>query len=488
MVVKNKFILYQMLPRVFGQRDWEPGGTFERNGSGKFADITADYLEGLHRDLNIGAVWYTGVIAHATKTVFPGIEPTHPDLVKGEAGSPYAICDYFDVAAELATDIKGRMQEFRDLAERTHRAGMKVVIDFVPNHIFRQFRLPFTVSNFYPLYGQSLKLPIETDYRENPALGSGNCPGNPAPGVCDWYDTVKLNYENKYTWNIMRDVLLFWLSQGVDGFRCDMAELVPADFFRWVFAIVRGKYPDAFFIAEIYDKGNYRRYADSGFDYLYDKSGFYDALREVCGGNRPAYWLTDEWQFLGDLQPRMLNFLENHDEQRLASDFFLGSGRKAMAPLAVSLLFNTAPFMLYFGQEYGERGMQREGYSGLDGRTSIYDYCSLSKEKDSWLYGRYREMLALAADPLFAAGKTFDLMYRNPAGDHFDSRRQFAFMRGHGGRGALVAANFAPNPVDITLEIPSEAWDYLGVAPCAAFEGPIHIEANDCAILLTHNQ
>ncbi len=267
-----------------------------------------------------------------------------------------------------------------------------------------------------------------------------------------------------------------------------MAELVPADFFRWAFSIVRGKHPDAFFIAEVYDKGNYRRYADAGFDYLYDKSGFYDALRDVCCGNRPAYWLTDEWQFLGDLQPRMLNFLENHDEQRIASDFFLGSGRKAIAPLAVSLLFNTAPFMLYFGQEYGERGMLQEGYSGLDGRTSIYDYCTLSGEKDLHLLERYRELLCLASDPLFAAGKTFDLMYRNPSSDHFDACRQFAFMRAYEGRAALVAANFAPDPADITLEIPSEAWDYLGVAPDASFEAPIHIGANDCAILFTQHR
>ncbi|MBQ1168084.1 MAG: alpha-amylase, partial [Bacteroidales bacterium] len=254
----GKFIIYQMLPRVFGQRDWVRGGTYERNGSGKFADITTDVLRDLRSDLHVDAVWYTGVIAHATKTVFEGIEPCHPDLVKGQAGSPYAITDYFDVAAELATEPAKRMQEFRDLVARTHGAGMKVIIDFVPNHVFRQFREPFTKVNFYTLYGQSLKLPIETDYRESPALGTGNCPGNAEPGFCDWYDTIKLNYDHKYTWNIMRDVLLFWAGMGVDGFRCDMVELVTADFFRWAFSIVRAKYPQIKFIAEVYDKNNYR--------------------------------------------------------------------------------------------------------------------------------------------------------------------------------------------------------------------------------------
>ncbi len=481
----SKFIIYQMLPRVFGSRDWVPQGSYERNGSGKFNDITDKVLNGLKNDLHVKAVWYTGVIAHATRTVFPGVEPCHPDLVKGQAGSPYAITDYFDVAAELATSPEVRMKEFEELVARTHGAGLKVIIDFVPNHVFRQYQSPFSKINFYTLYGQSLKLPFETSYCESPALGTGNCPGNAEPSRNDWYDTVKLNYDNKYTWNIMLDVLQFWAGKGVDGFRCDMVELVPADFFRWAISQIRHKYPGIMFIAEAYDKGNYRRYADAGFDYLYDKTGFYDALREVCAGFRPSYWLTTEWQFLGDLQPRMLNFLENHDEQRVASDFFLGNGRRALAPLAVSLLFNTAPFMIYFGQEYGERGMQEEGYSGRDGRTSIYDYCTLSGERDDYLYNRYKELTQLALTPLFALGKSYDLMWLNPSSDHFDSVRQFAFMRGHEGKGALVVANFADQAVDVRLNISDDAFAYLGISKEDRFLETIHIAANDAAIVLT---
>ena len=483
----GKFILYQMLPRVFGQREWVPGGTYQQNGSGKMNDITANVLKGLREDMHVDAVWYTGIIAHATKTHFEGVDPCHPDLVKGEAGSPYAITDYFDVAAELASSPANGLQEFEALVARTHAAGMKVVIDFVPNHVFRQFRKPFSKINFYTLYGQSLQLPFETEYRESPALGTGNCPGNAEPGYCDWYDTVKLNYDNKYTWNIMLDVLLFWAGKGVDGFRCDMVELVTADFFRWAFVQVRHKFPHTFFIAEVYDKNNYRRYADAGFDYLYDKSGFYDALREICAGNRPAYWLTQEWQFLGDMQPRMLNFLENHDEQRVASDFFLGDGRKALAPLTVSMLFNTAPFMIYFGQEYGERGMQKEGYSGRDGRTSIFDYCCLSGERDEWLYSRYKELTALAAEPLFSQGKTYDLMWLNPASDHFDPARQFAFMRGYEGHGALVVVNFDDRPVTVRLNICQDAFDYLGIPMDHHFFEPIEIPAHDAVIMKTFN-
>ena len=484
MNTSGKFIIYQMLPRVFGERNWVPGGTYQQNGSGKLNDITSDVLKGLREDLHVGAVWYTGVISHATKTVFEGVEPCHPDLVKGQAGSPYAITDYFDVAPELASSPAKGLQEFEALVARTHAAGMKVIIDFVPNHVFRQFRKPFSKINFYTLYGQSLQLPFETDYRESPALGTGNCPMDASPSQNDWYDTVKLNYDNKYTWNIMLDVLLFWAGKGVDGFRCDMVELVPADFFRWAISQMHHKHPGTMFIAEVYDKGNYRRYADAGFDYLYDKSGFYDALREICAGNRPSYWLSGEWQFLGDLQPHMLNFLENHDEQRIASDFYLGNGRKALAPLTVSLLFNTAPFMIYFGQEYGERGMLEEGYSGRDGRTSIYDYCTLSGQRDEWLLERYKGLTELACDPVFALGKTYDLMWLNPTSDHFDAAHQFAFLRAHEGKGALVVANFDGKPVDVRLNIGDDAFAYLGIARHPNYFETIHVEANDAAIIM----
>ncbi|MBQ6081290.1 MAG: alpha-amylase [Bacteroidales bacterium] len=488
----RKFIFYQMLPRLLGSRNWVPGGTLEKNGCGKLKDITTDYLLDLKQNLHVDAVWYTGVIAHATKARFEGVEPCHPDLVKGQAGSPYAITDYFEVAPYLADSPAEAMHDFEALVSRTHKAGMKVIIDFVPNHVFRQFRPPFTKNNFYTLYGQSLKLPFETTYSESPALGTGNCPGNAEPSKYDWYDTVKLNYDYKYTWNIMLDVLQFWAGKGVDGFRCDMVELVPADFFRWAIAQVRHKFPGTLFIAEAYDKGNYHRYHDAGFDYLYDKSGFYDALREVCAGHRPAYWLTGEWQFLGDLQPRMLNFLENHDEVRLASDFFLGNGRKGLAPLAVSMLFNTAPFMIYFGQEYGERGMLEEGYSGRDGRTSIYDWCCLETadpaQRDLELYERYKQLTALAADPVFSEGKSYDLMYLNPSGEHFDASRQFAFMRSWGGRGALVVANFADIAVDVRLNIPQDVFGYLEIPMDNRFFDTISIPAHDAVIIKTFNE
>lgn len=477
-------IIYQLLLRAFGNRSCIPGGSYAENGSGKFSDISDEVLRRF-KQLSLGAIWYTGVISHATKTHFRTIPDCHPSLVKGEAGSPYAVRNWFDVDPALADNLDNRMAEFEALVERTHRAGMKVIIDFVPNHVYREYRGYFNRENFYPLDGP-LVLPasLPEGYVEDPALATGNDVFHRFPSENDWYDTVKLNYGDRSTWDKMLAVLQFWAGKGVDGFRCDMVELVPAEFFAWAFREVRASHPATFFIAEVYGKENYRRYADAGFDMLYDKSGFYDALRGIVSAERPASCLTQEWQFLGGLQPRMLNFLENHDEQRLASDFFAGSARRSWAALSVSLLFNTASFMLYFGQEFGERGMEEEGFSGRDGRTSIFDYCTvpsvaralsgkLTMEEEN-IYKEYCRLLRIAsADAIFSKGKTFDLMYANPASESFNPERQFAWMRGYDGSAMAIVANFADYPVDVEVFIPDEAFAFFGLqTPESVIPGP----------------
>ena len=489
-------IYYQLLIRAFGNRPCVPGGSYAENGSGKFNDIDTEELLRLKK-LSVGAVWYTGVISHATRTHFRSIPDCDPALVKGEAGSPYAIRNWFDVDPALAVNVDNRMAEFEALVARTHAAGMKVIIDFVPNHVYREYRSYFTSENFYPL-GEPLHLPesLHASYQENPALATGNDVFHAWPSVNDWYDTVKLNYGARSTWSKMLAVLQFWVGKGVDGFRCDMVELVPADFFAWAFRALRAVRPDLLFIAEVYGKDNYGKYAAAGFDLLYDKSGFYDTLRGIVQGTRPASDLTAEWQFLGDLQPRMLNFLENHDEQRVASDFFAGSGKAAFPALAVSLLFNTAPFMLYFGQEYGERGMESEGFSGRDGRTSIFDYCTVPSVaralsgrlsvEETVVYKEYCRLMRIATgDAIFSKGKTFDLMYANPASAHFDPSRQFAWMRGYAGSAMAIVANFADRPVDVDVFIPKDAFEYFGIpmpSSCPASTGHLvhfHVNAHD---------
>ena len=482
-------IIYQLLLRAFGNRTCVPGGSYAVNGAGKFNDIDDEEFSRLKR-LSVDAVWYTGVISHATRTHFRSVPDNDPSLVKGEAGSPYAIRNWFDVDPALAVNVDNRMAEFEALVRRTHAAGMKVIIDFVPNHVYREYRSYFSNENFYLLDGP-LHLPasLHSSYAEDPALATGNNVFHAWPSETDWYDTVKLNYEQRSTWSKMLSVLKFWVDKGVDGFRCDMVELVPAAFFEWAFRTLRAEHPGLLFIAEVYDKRNYRTYGRAGFDLLYDKSGFYDALRGIVRGERPASCLTREWQEIGDHQPQMLNFLENHDEQRLASDFFAGSAKAGLAALAVSLLFNTASFMLYFGQEYGERGMEAEGFSGRDGRTSIFDYCSVPSicralsgrltVEESVIYKEYCRLMRIAsADAIFSKGKSFDLMYANPSSAHFNADRQFAWMRGYAGSAMAIVANFADTPVDVDVFIPQEAFDYLGVA-ARAHSVHFHVGAHD---------
>ena len=494
----HKIIIYQVFTRLFGHRSNTPvvNGTIEENGCGKLNDFTPSALKKI-RELGVTHIWYTGVIRHATMTDYSryGIPRQHPAVVKGRAGSPYAITDYYDIDPDLAVDVERRMEEFEQLVTRTHRAGLKMIIDFVPNHVARQYKSickPAGVrdlgeddnpnegfnparNNFYYCPGQAF-MPYfdlyhgeKEPYREMPARATGNDCFHNAPGMNDWYETVKLNYGVDYyaggvghfepipnTWQKMLDILLFWAGKGVDAFRCDMAEMVPADFWAWATTRVREQYPDIRFIGEVYNPNEYRHYIASGFDYLYDKVGMYDAMRDVVCHRRDTDAITWAWQQTDDIRDHMLYFLENHDEQRVASDFFAGSGEKAVPALVVNALMQQNPFMLYFGQEWGERGMDAEGFSGRDGRTTIFDYWSLQPRYNA-LTQIYNKVLNIArSEKAVSEGLMFDVMYANQ-----QYRQQYAFLRKADKETLFVVANFADVPVTIDITIPSHAFDYL---------------------------
>ena len=496
----HKIIIYQVFTRLFGHRSNTPvvNGTIEENGCGKLNDFTPSALKKI-RELGVTHIWYTGVIRHATMTDYSryGIPRQHPAVVKGRAGSPYAITDYYDIDPDLAVDVERRMEEFEQLVTRTHRAGLKMIIDFVPNHVARQYKSickPAGVrdlgeddnpnegfnparNNFYYCPGQAF-MPYfdlyhgeKEPYQEMPARATGNDCFHNAPGMNDWYETVKLNYGVDYyagdvghfepipnTWQKMLDILLFWAGKGVDAFRCDMAEMVPADFWAWATTRVREQYPDIRFIGEVYNPNEYRHYIASGFDYLYDKVGMYDAMRDVVCHRRDTDAITWAWQQTDDIRDHMLYFLENHDEQRVASDFFAGSGEKAVPALVVNALMQQNPFMLYFGQEWGERGMDAEGFSGRDGRTTIFDYWSLQPRYNA-LTQIYNKVLNIArSEKTVSEGLMFDVMYANQ-----QYRQQYAFLRKADKETLFVVANFADVPVTIDITIPSHAFDYLNL-------------------------
>ncbi len=516
--MNRKIIIYQLLPRLFGNRNQAcvANGTLEENGVGKMNDLDMPHLRRIH-EMGFTHVWLTGVIRHATTTDYRhhGIPGQHATVVKGKAGSPYAITDYYDIDPDIAVNVDHRMAEFEQLVARIHHAGMKVIIDFVPNHVAREYHsicLPertadlgegddvnkhFSPSNnFYYCPGQPFVAPMDTPageepYIEFPAKCTGNDRFDNRPSTNDWYETVKLNYGIDYcdaggrsyhfdpvpnTWNKMTEILLFWAAKNIDGFRCDMAEMVPHDFWSYATRIVKERYPQLVFIGEVYDTTKYRTYVKAGFDYLYDKVGMYDCLRDVICNRRPANSITYYWQSVDDIKDHMLYFLENHDEQRIASDFFCGDGRKAIPGLIVSALLRNNPVMIYAGQELGERGMNAEGFSGCDGRTTIFDYWCVDTlrrgyydrrhltQEEKHLMAIYQKVLCMAnQEKAIYEGDFFDLMYVNPQSSTFNPRYQYAFLRKKDDEALLVVANFSDEATHIGVTIPCHAFDFLGL-------------------------
>lgn len=510
-----KPIIYQVFTRLFGNRNAtdKPWGTVVENGVGKMNDLDDATLRRIKR-LGATHVWFTGVVRHASQTdhTAHGIPRQHPDVVKGVAGSPYAIADYYDIDPDIAVDVDRRMEEWVALVERTHRAGMKVVMDFVPNHVAREYRsicrpngvsdlgeddstdLRFARDNNFYYIPEPLDLSDicgstgGKGYEECPARATGNDVFSAKPSRNDWYETVKLNYGVDYcdaggrsehfspipdTWGKMADILLFWARTGADAFRCDMAEMVPAEFWAWATDVVRAAFPEIKFIGEVYNPSLYRKYIDAGFDWLYDKVGMYDCVRDVICGRRRASDITEQWQNVGGIVDHMLYFLENHDEQRIASDFFAADARRGIPGMMVCALLNKCPFMLYAGQEFGERGMDAEGFSGVDGRTTIFDYWCVDTlrrgyfdrsqlhEDERLLEEAYRRILTLAnRERAVSDGECYDLMYVN---QHI-AGRQFAFMRKSGDEALLVVANFDDREAVCDINIPRHAFDFLKMA------------------------
>lgn len=455
-----KLTIYQVFTRLFGRLN----------------DFTPTALRAI-RDLGVTHVWYTGIIEHATMAKDP------PQVVKGRAGSPYAITDYYRVHRDLASSPERADEEFKKLLERTHAAGLKVLIDFVPNHVARtninfgdndDLSVPFSPqNNFYYLPGLYFVPPVDYHpeltpdprWTEFPAKATGNDVFSASPGLSDWFETVKLNYGIDYlngrtahffpvpdTWLRMAEILAFWTRMGVDGFRCDMAEMVPVEFWGWVIPIVKKTNPRLLFIAETYNPDSYGRYLDEGkFDLLYDKVGLYDSIRDVVQGRVDVGKIVATHFQMEGLQNRLLNFLENHDEQRLASRFFAGDPEVGRPALVVSACLGQGAELVYFGQEVGEPALGAQGFSGDDGRTTMFDYATVP-ELQRWINGGkfdggvllpqqlglrsfYRDLLQLASSSeVLAKGSTRIVPTGSPLA--------LAWFREYDGQKLLFAANF----------------------------------------------
>jgi len=524
----SKLVIYQMMTRLFGNTNTtnKKYGTLKENGVGKFNDINDNALKAI-KDLGVTHIWYTGVIEHAVLTDYQafGIPLDDADVVKGRAGSPYAIKDYYDVNPDLAVDVTKRMLEFEQLIERTHKNGMKVIIDFVPNHVAREYHSdarPDGIkdlgaeddmsvgfkpdNNFYYLPGQNFRppqgyIPLGSDtfktkdgnFFESPAKASGNDVFAAQPNINDWFETVKLNYgvdiqnnRQKHfdpvpnTWKKMFEILSFWTKKNVDGFRCDMAEMVPVEFWQWVIPQLKAVNPDITFIAEIYNPHAYRAYIDQGrFDYLYDKVQLYDTLRLLVNQQASSTDVPAIQKSLEGINQRMLHFMENHDEQRIASKFFAGDPFKAVPAMAVSALIDKGPVMIYFGQEVGEPGGANEGFSGDDGRTTLFDYWGVT-EHQKWVNNKlydggqlspeqkalrqfYGDLLRFcSSNTAIMHGDYFDLTEANVALKN-SSDRNVIFGRADGTEKLIIVAGFGAKPERIKVKLTDEAVNKMGL-------------------------
>ena len=547
--VQAKPVVYQVFTRLFGNTNStnKPWGTIDENGVGKFSDFTPQALKSI-KSLGTSHIWFTGVPHHALISDYTeyGIRGDDPDVVKGRAGSPYAVKDYYNVNPDLADDPAKRLEEFEALVARTHEAGMKVIIDIVPNHVARDYEsllAPEGVSdfgahddtsveyardnNFYYVVGEAFEVPDGGDYKplggdshplsdgkfdEFPAKWTGNGARAAQPDINDWYETVKVNYgvrpdgtydfptlpegfsEKSFaehaafwegkdvpdSWYKFRDIAHYWLDKGVDGFRYDMAEMVPVEFWSFLNSSIKQKAPDAFLLAEVYQPDKYRTYIQQGkMDYLYDKVGFYDTLKTIMQGSGAVSDLVAIHDEVRDIAPHMLHFLENHDEQRIASPDFAGDADKGKPALAVSALISRAPTLLYFGQNVGEDGSEETGF-GDPTRTTIFDYAGVpahqrfmnngkfdagqSTEKEKALHRFYKDVMNIATSNSAITGRYQSLHALNLSveGSAY-SEQQFAFLREKNGQGIIVLANFSETPTGpISLAVPATAIQASG--------------------------
>ncbi len=527
----NKLIIYQMMTRLFGNKKNTNKfyGTIEENGTGKFNDINDVALQELKK-FGITHVWYTGIIEHATLTDYSkyGIKQDDADVVKGRAGSPYAIKDYYDVNPDLAEDVIKRMTEFENLVTRTHKNGLKVIIDFVPNHVARTYNSDVKPTgikdlgegdnktesfnqqnNFYYLPGKTFMVPKEFNplgkaigngedgrYAENPAKATGNDIFTEAPTVNDWFETTKLNYGVDFqnhrakhftpipnTWVKMKDILLYWAGKQIDGFRCDVAEMVPAEFWNYAIPLVKKDYPEIIFIAEIYTPSSYRKYIDEAhFDYLYDKVGLYDAIRRLTTGKGTTHDLTNCWKNeTRNISNHMVRFMENHDEQRIASDFFAGNAYDAIPGMVVTATMNSGPLLIYFGQEVGEKAEDAEGFSTADGRTTIFDYWGVPAhqawmndgkfdggkltEEQKKLRNFYKTLFKICSEnKAVREGGFYELQQAQQHNHYYNDSLRFSYLRFTTDEKLLIVCNFdKQHSFEGTIVIPEEVIKQLSI-------------------------
>ncbi len=446
-------IIYQLVIRHFGNEVGlnKTNGTITENGVGKFVDINDRALIEIKK-LGVTHIWLTGVFRQSTLTDYAqiGLPSDDPDIVKGRAGSFYAIKDYFDVCPDYAVNPKNRLIEFKALVKRIHGHGMKVIVDLVGNHVARSYQsvqrpdlnlglqddqyTSLKLENNFVYLPQNqqtnLRLPFEKNQpqvdnrdgiyeRETGSNGSfvkatGNRILSASPAQNSWYETILLNYGFDFlsgrnlfntgsetpansTWEVLDEFVRTWtLDYGIDGFRADFAHWIPNDFWTWLIKRARARSNDLLFVAEAYD--DKQGLINAGFDAVYDDPT-YDTLKGITNQTALPTQLENLWfASSATASKKSLRYLENHDERRLASPLIVGSnpdesgfGSADMAALVAPLTYlsGAGPILIYNGQTEAEEGRGQEGFDSENGRTSLFDYWtvpSLAKWRNGGSY------------------------------------------------------------------------------------------------------
>ena len=533
-------IIYQLFVRHFSNCE-EAGvewGSIDQNGCGKFNQISEEALESLAH-LGVTHIWLTGVLRHATQTSYDQLPSQEQTIVKGIAGSPYAVVDYFDVDPDLAENVNDRLVEFASLMIRCRKFGLIPLIDFIPNHVSRAYHSEhhdfgegddhktfFNKNQGYyylqpdpSIPAPPLKLPDgyfsgEKDFGR---VTGNNCVSW-APSPFDWYETIKLNYGYDFvaglgslhslphwlslkddvprTWQIMDDVITFWQKLGIGGFRCDMAHMIPMDFWKWEISRARVRMPGVFFIAEAYNDNMKTTFGDptealidAGFEGVYDADAYHLAKAVYENGA----WANDFDRLFNRptmMQRHGVRYIENHDEVRVSSPkAWAGIGDKIIISMMTLLYASSqAPILLYNGQEVGEKAEGPGGFGGNDGKTSIFDYTHLNQlqlwvakgkfdgssmgEREKEIHHLHSRILKVMSHPAMVDGEFYGLNWANmqnmtfgrEPGETSSGHWVYAMLRKdpHSKKCLMIVCNLSPtlNFYNLKVYIPRNALDW----------------------------
>ena len=513
----------------------KPWGTSQENGVGKFNDITDLALQqikelGATYIWYSGVLEHSSLSDFSSI----GVDSDDPDIVKGRAGNLFAIKDYYDVDPDLAQNPIKRLEEFTSLIDRTHKNNLKVIIDIVPNYVARNYKSQTSSkkrpdfgaddatseynrnNNFYYVQNTAFFVPIIENYKplngENHSLLDGKFAENPAkwsgsgsaamPNPSDSFDVVKLNFgqnngQDEFpelpvnfdmqpvaahlnfwkdkdvpdTWKKFKDIALFWMDKGVDGFRFANADQVPVAFWSYLNSAIKVKYPDAFLLGEVNDEKRYRQFIRVGkMDYVYDKNGLYAKQAQILKGKIDPDQLVYAVKSIEDISANVVNFIENHDLNRIASAEFGSNGHKAKPLMTIATTISASPTIIYFGQEVGEPAKQESGF-GKANQTSLYDYTNVPnhqrwmndgkfdgaklKFEEKLLRDFYQRLLRFSAQSNAIAGEYEQLQTANKDSKGYDADI-FSFVRFSDNEKLLIVVNYSDSKSSyFDLKIPT---------------------------------